>query len=313
MSVQINRAFEVTSNSVKIEVFESGYASLGKEWKFEDMCSPFSRLYYVISGSGYLRLHPSEAVSEGMSGEPAGGLQIVEVSGEPAGGPQTGVGKGTVVGIYQLRPGYVYLIPNGLSYDCFCEEYLEKVYIHINVRLGSGLELFNGCSRYYELPVSEGLLQQMKEWMTSGRVEDYFHLQGEIYHAVGRFAEAAGISDKVNRRYSKMVTGVFELLQQSRMSATVQELAEGLSVSESTLAKNFRKETGMSIGMYREQLIMSRARQLLASGKLPIGEIAEELGFCDQFYFSRYFKQRQGMMPRRYRAVTEPVRAYDER
>ena len=30
-------------------------------------------------------------------------------------------------------------------------------------------------------------------------------------------------------------------------------------------------------------------------------EIAEELGYCDQFYFCRYFKERQGMTPSAYR------------
>ena len=82
---------------------------------------------------------------------------------------------------------------------------------------------------------------------------------------------------------------------------TQQEIAKMMSASESTLAKHFKKETGMSIGRYRERLIMDRARQLLAVGRLSVGQIAEELGFGDQFYFCKYFKQRQGMTPSAYR------------
>jgi AraC-like DNA-binding protein len=58
----------------------------------------------------------------------------------------------------------------------------------------------------------------------------------------------------------------------------------------------------MSIGDYRELLIMNRARQLLAMGKLSIGEIAEKLGFSDRFYFSKYFKKRQGITPSAYKS-----------
>ena len=38
---------------------------------------------------------------------------------------------------------------------------------------------------------------------------------------------------------------------------------------------------------------------VVAFGK--IAEIAEQLDFCDQFYFSRFFRQRQGETPSRYR------------
>jgi len=34
---------------------------------------------------------------------------------------------------------------------------------------------------------------------------------------------------------------------------------------------------------------------------MSIGEIADELGFVDRLYFSKYFKQRQGMTPSEYK------------
>jgi AraC-like DNA-binding protein len=118
---------------------------------------------------------------------------------------------------------------------------------------------------------------------------------------VAAFIKEAGVAEKVNRQYSDMVTKLFVILPGMKISVSVQEIAKMMSASESTLAKHFKKETGMSIGRYRERLIMDRARQLLAMGKLSLGEIAEELGFCDQFYFCKYFKHRQGMTPSAYR------------
>ena len=56
---------------------------------------------------------------------------------------------------------------------------------------------------------------------------------------------------------------------------------------------------------------MDRARQLLAMGVLSVGEIAEQLGFGDQFYFCKYFKQRQGMTPSAYK-VNYKVKNFDK-
>lgn len=268
MKVERNDPFSRVANSVKIEVYETGFADLDSEWRQQDVCSPFSRLYYVISGKGYLRIHSGEDLQ---------------------------------VQLHELVPGHVYLIPNGCSYDYFCDDRLEKVYIHINVLLQNRLELFSGCKTYYELPIEEEHLKKMKQWMMGRSPEDFFRLQGEVYHTVAAFINEACVADKMNRQYSDMVKKLFAMLPGMKISVSIQEIAEMLNASESTLAKHFKKETGMSIGRYREQLVMDRARQFLAMGELTVGEISEELGFGDQFYFCKYFKQRQGMTPSEYK------------
>ena len=57
MRVQKNDGFSKVMNTLKIELYETGFADLDSEWRQQDVCSPFSRLYYVISGKGYLRIH----------------------------------------------------------------------------------------------------------------------------------------------------------------------------------------------------------------------------------------------------------------
>ena len=82
---------------------------------------------------------------------------------------------------------------------------------------------------------------------------------------------------------------------------TVRSLAQALNMSESTLTKRFRAEVGVPLGGYIDDMLLQRARQLLLGTDLTIGQIAEQLCFCDQFYFSRYFRQRQGLTPSEYR------------
>ncbi len=255
-------------NSINIEVLAAGFAELDRSWNSQDVCSPYSRLYYVYSGKGNLRLHTSSADCSTLG---------------------------------ELLPNRLYLIPNGLPYDYFCEDYLKKIYFHINVLLPDGRELFHGCNNYYDLPLEDRFLEDLQKWFLDERPDSYFHLQSAIYHAVGQFVEQIGLEDKINVRYSLPIQQLLTLLPYADISTSVSDLAKQLHLSESTLRKQFKSETGMTIGDYREQQIMIRARQLLALNRLSIGEIAETLGFHDHLYFSKYFKQRQGMTPSAYK------------
>ena len=103
------------------------------------------------------------------------------------------------------------------------------------------------------------------------------------------------------REYSPLLRSLFPIVRASISSRmTARRLAEQLSVSESTLTKRFRAETGLTLGRYLDSMLMQRARELLLTDQ-SIAEIAEQLDFCDQFYFSRFFRQRQGETPSRYR------------
>ena len=83
-------------------------------------------------------------------------------------------------------------------------------------------------------------------------------------------------------------------------------LAEAAGVSPQYLARVFREETGRSPKEYVIQARMEAARAYLSGSSLPIKRIADELGFHDEFHFSRSFKRRIGMSPGRYRLATPP-------
>lgn len=78
-------------------------------------------------------------------------------------------------------------------------------------------------------------------------------------------------------------------------------LARRLSVSPSYFAGMFKRHTGYSPSEYVHRLRMDQARFLLRYTRIPIHEIAAEVGYADSFYFSRRFSQEHGMSPRDYR------------
>ena len=78
-------------------------------------------------------------------------------------------------------------------------------------------------------------------------------------------------------------------------------LAKACGVSYSTLRTAFRGETGNTLGQYQLGLRLDEARRLLVQTDVPITEIAERSGFCNQKHFSSLFKRKTGVTPFVYR------------
>ena len=79
-------------------------------------------------------------------------------------------------------------------------------------------------------------------------------------------------------------------------------LAQGLGFSSySVFREEFYKVTGLPHTQYQLVIRLDKAKELLCETALPIGEIADQLGFRDQYYFARFFKAKTGMTPSEYR------------
>ncbi len=75
-------------------------------------------------------------------------------------------------------------------------------------------------------------------------------------------------------------------------SATI---AHNFSMSELTLIHHLKKQTGLSLDKYIEDVRLETARSILEMNTFSsIEQIAKEVGFTDILYFSRSFKQRHG-------------------
>jgi AraC-like DNA-binding protein len=79
------------------------------------------------------------------------------------------------------------------------------------------------------------------------------------------------------------------------------DVAQQLGMHYESFRKRFRQIIGMPPAKYRISRVMDRACDLMQEGTLIDKEIAARLGFCDEFYFSRRFKQVVGCSPRRFR------------
>ncbi|MBQ0756097.1 MAG: helix-turn-helix transcriptional regulator [Amphritea sp.] len=91
-----------------------------------------------------------------------------------------------------------------------------------------------------------------------------------------------------------------QLYEQSDSSETSEQLASSLAVSLRTLDRRFRRETGMSLKQWRQQLRLMQAIELLNTGQ-NITAIALELGYSSASPFIYMFREKFGLSPAQYR------------
>lgn len=101
-----------------------------------------------------------------------------------------------------------------------------------------------------------------------------------------------------NKEFSKLL----EWIQlYSMANITLSDTAKQFHYNKNYLSKLFKRKTGMSIGVYINTLKMSQAKQLLCETSYPINQIAGMLGYTDDKYFMRLFKQYEHMSPTQFR------------
>ena len=81
----------------------------------------------------------------------------------------------------------------------------------------------------------------------------------------------------------------------------MEELANELHIGYSYFRQMFRKYTGMSPAQYHLNLRIQKAKEMLNAGNKSVKEIAFELGFESNQYFSRVFANKCGVSPVKYR------------
>lgn len=79
------------------------------------------------------------------------------------------------------------------------------------------------------------------------------------------------------------------------------DLSNFCLVSLSYLRGKFLRQTGNTIVKYRDSLRVEAAKEMLKSGCFTVTEIANELGYCDVYHFSKAFSAYTGFSPTKWR------------
>jgi AraC-like DNA-binding protein len=82
------------------------------------------------------------------------------------------------------------------------------------------------------------------------------------------------------------------------------DVAAAADLSPNYLAHLIKKETGKTFVDLVTERRMEKACELLSHTTLRIGEVAQAVGFEDEAYFARRFRQRYATAPRQFRLRT---------
>ncbi|WP_428929305.1 helix-turn-helix domain-containing protein [Marinibacterium sp. SX1] len=96
------------------------------------------------------------------------------------------------------------------------------------------------------------------------------------------------------------------LMETSDRPNALDQVAEELGVSYSTLRRLFRAQTGMSLKRYQDEVRIRRACELLRSSDQSVKEIAGLLGYNSPYHFSSQFRKATGLAPSLWRQRNGP-------
>ncbi|UJF36083.1 AraC family transcriptional regulator [Paenibacillus hexagrammi] len=92
-------------------------------------------------------------------------------------------------------------------------------------------------------------------------------------------------------------------------SITIDDLAENLDCNVRQLQRIFKAQLSMSPMEYLIQVRLDRAKEFLQHTNIPLGQIADAVGYSDSYYFSRLFKKYIGLSPSRFRERARQLEA----
>lgn len=97
------------------------------------------------------------------------------------------------------------------------------------------------------------------------------------------------------RRFTELVEMRF------RQHASVADYARQLGSTPQTLTRACRFAVGKAPGEIAHERLLREAMRALAFSAASVAQVAQDLGFADPAYFSRFFKMRTGQEPSRFR------------
>ncbi len=257
-----NRGISVAVQKTAFEIFTFKRVSLDVSWNYDNVFSPYTRIYIPIDGEG-------EIVSNGNT--------------------------------YKLKKGYIYVIPTMVDFSCKCENYLDKFFAHVSLSCEDGADAFWSVDKILVMADNEGIVEKLISLYESDSVNAVMEIRFLLLSCLLMSTKENGVILGEIKNYSPLVKNAMEYVNNNlSASLTVKEVAEKLFISVITLQKRFKKEMHKPVGKYIDERLMTACAKELIDGRLNIGEISDKYGFCDRFYFSRKFSEFYGIPPKRY-------------
>lgn len=122
-----------------------------------------------------------------------------------------------------------------------------------------------------------------------------YDFYGEISRALEKHS--------ADSRYSFKIPVVEYIAAHYMESIRVADLADMMGFSEGHFARTFRREFGQTFIPYLTEYRIQRSKELLSDTRIPVDQIASQVGLSSYSYFCTCFKRLCGMSPGAYRSA----------
>ena len=269
------------------------YVKLNHKWNYNNVISPYYRLYYIDEGNGFISNNSGRLI---------------------------------------LEPGFLYLIPSFTICNLNCEEYLSQYFIQFFEESPDGISLFNQNRRVLKLAATEmdvTLIKQMlqhnpgrginrsdnpkvyekenyyKEYRSLNdkmKMHQKFENQGILLQLISRFLNATDYKQNAPQTKPSKILDTMSYIQlHLSENLTVAELAQRVNQNQDYFSKQFLLHTGQRPLNYIHEKKIERAQYLIATTDKTFLEIALDTGFSNLPHFSKIFKQIVSLTPGEYR------------
>ncbi|MFB9278486.1 helix-turn-helix domain-containing protein [Cohnella cellulosilytica] len=123
-----------------------------------------------------------------------------------------------------------------------------------------------------------------------------------------RFLEASEEADgRKKSRNVKLIDDILAYVNEhfGEAALNLDAVADRMNISKGYMSQFFKEQTGINFSDYLEKRRMDEAKRLLGDTSLPIGYIAERVGYQSSSTFCRAFKRSGGLSATSYREFTQ--------
>ena len=266
MKIQKHRAIMNLVNSIEMNMGYVGYAIVDTKWKTDRLATPFNRLYLIESGTGVLSTEHEELT---------------------------------------LEPGMAYLLPAGLPCSYHCNGTLSQLFFHFELTQPDLFDLMHNAACLGVTKCPPEKFSELQKLCQGTGYTEAFEIICAVYNIVLEMNRENRFHWDEVPAYSPCVSSAIKAIKENLSAQLrIEDLAQQCYVSRSYLARQFRKEVGVTIKQYLHQQLINTAQWRLSHTDASVEKISSDLGFCNQFYFSECFKKHCRVSPLQYRHGT---------
>lgn len=274
---------------LNLTLLNIGFIEPNEQWNWNDVCSPFARIYYVTAGTAKIKMGDK---------------------------------------IFDLYPNKLYLIPPFTLHSNKSIGLFHHYYVHFHERTIRRESIFDKYNFPLEVPASRLHLDLMDRLLTINPERDLQNIDPQAYdnpHTISHYIadntklplhsliETQGIlsqliasffmgaSTKTRNKDSRIVKCLQYIHENIDQNLTIPILANIACVSEDHFIRLFKANLKRTPLQYINAKKMEHIQLLLISTDDSIQDIAHHLSIDNISYFNRLFKQHTGFTPSEYR------------